>query len=611
MKMKFRIFLLSAHALFLSLVLYAQDDKYDAVYLNLVKEYTLNPDGSMDYRYAKELKLQSYRSFHSLYGETFIVYNPSAQKLKFNEVSTVMADGKKIKAPQNAFNEVLPGFAVNAPDYNSLREMVVTHTGLERNSVIHIDYNVHSDKGSFQALSGHEVFAEAEPVKTLIIKIRVPAGRDLYYRVFNAEYTPEKSNEGAWQVYTWNLKDLPALSPEEHQPGGNDLYPRLIFSTEGDPNKAYSFLSSQPAFKFEATEKMKSDVAQWTKELNNDFEIVLKIQDRVVNDFRLVPVPLRYTAYQVRTAEQTWKSNSGTNLEKAIILTALLKTAGYNAMPFSIVHSAQFDEKIGTLTDIEDFGVRVELKEEGVFWLSVTSMNMVSLDASLAGRTLVTIRPGQDIVTFKTETPDFNARLIGVFIVSSDPKLTGEISISLRGSAHPWLGITRDKNKVKNGLSGSLSGSSLTGIKEKSITREALFQTISVQTDKPFRKDSNYYYFNLPSIATGIDSWGIKTLSLKRSTPFELPSLADESHQLTFTLPAGMVLFTPAKKTSLSNKAGSFNFEVKEAGGKVTVKRQLKIGNRIFSPENYEDLKALLDYWNNPRYRELIFTTAK
>ena len=135
-----------------SISLFSQDENYDAVYLQITREYTLNADGSMDYRFTKKQKLQTYRSFHSLYGETFIVYNPDFQTLKINDVHTIMADGKKVTAPANAFNEVLPGFAANAPAYNKLREMVITHPGTERNAVLNLDYQLHSNKGFYPSL---------------------------------------------------------------------------------------------------------------------------------------------------------------------------------------------------------------------------------------------------------------------------------------------------------------------------------------------------------------------------------------------------------------------------------------------------------------------------
>src|SRR6056297_1598782 len=100
----------------------------DALYKKIIKTYTLNEDGSVDYQYQHELDLYSYYAFNRLYGETFIVYNPDYQTLKIDTSYTTMADGKIVQSPENAYNEVLPRMASGAPPYSHLREMVVTHT---------------------------------------------------------------------------------------------------------------------------------------------------------------------------------------------------------------------------------------------------------------------------------------------------------------------------------------------------------------------------------------------------------------------------------------------------------------------------------------------------
>ncbi len=158
-----------AFCLMSSNLVLSQDENYDAVYFQLKKEYTLNPDRSIDYRYMKKLKLQTYRSFNSLYGETFIPYNPDFQSLKINEAYTIMADGKKNPSPPNAFNEVLPGFAANAPAYNNLREMVITHSGTERNAVINLDYELHTKKGFYPCLMGNGLDIGKFPRVDLIV----------------------------------------------------------------------------------------------------------------------------------------------------------------------------------------------------------------------------------------------------------------------------------------------------------------------------------------------------------------------------------------------------------------------------------------------------------
>lgn len=610
MKRKYYMMFQLLLALLCSSTLPAQDDRYDAVYFSLTKEYTLNADGSMDYRYIKEQKLQSYRSFHSLYGESFIVYNPTFQKLKFNEVFTIMADGKKVKAPDNAFNEVLPSFAANSAAFNMLREMVVTHTGLERNATIHFDYTLHSAPGSFAVFGASELLAENEPVKNLVIRVKVPAGRKLYFQVFNAAFPPEITKEGAMEVYTWSLKDMAALSPEEYQPGGNTHFPRLLFSTSDSRAEVFEHLTRQPAFGYDATPVLKREVETMSATLKDPLPLVLKIQERVVGEIRLMAVPMRFMAYGVRPAAEVWTSGSGTALEKAVLMTTLMQSAGLDAKPFAVIRSGLLSDKAVTLGEIEDFGVRVALKEEGVLWLSATTLSSNSLAYILPGRSFITFGRDMKPEVKRQEDPVFHTRMIGTMMLSSDPILTGELTLALRGTAYPWFSLIRDKNRARNSITGSIAGS-ISETKESSLTRDALYQVYTLKTDHPFRADSNFYWFTLPSVSTGIDGWGIKSLSAKRDNPIELPATGNETLQLSITLPAGFSLYVGERKVSVNNKAGSFTLEAKQEDGKVVVKRNLKIDNRTFGRDLYPDAKELLDAWNNPRNRELIFIRSE
>ena len=585
----------------------AQNEKYDAVYDKLIKEYTLNTDGSMDYRYIKQLKLQSYRAFHNLYGETFIVYDTVNQKLKINEVFTVMADGKKVITPQNAFNEVLPGFASNAPAYNFLREMVITHTGLERNATINLDYQVHSKKGSFPFLMGNEVLAETEPVKYLEVRVRIPVGSEFYYKIFNSNEKPVETQEGNFRIFTWKRSDVPAISAEDGQPVGLSSYPRLIFSVSDKPEEAYAFLLSQPAFSFTLNEEMKNEISKLRNKYIDKFELALNIQEMIVDDIRLYPIPFRAAMFKCRTAEQSWNSSGATTVEKAVLLAAMLKSAGFDAQVAAVVRTAFSDDKIATLNDIEDFTVRVDFKEEGAWYFSVTGLNSVNLKYTLPGRSFIIFGADGKITKEKSEIPRYIIKVIGNFIVSSDPKLTGEVSLYFGGSVYPQAGLSRDKKKMRNALTGNLIKNDSANLKKNILNNENGFQTYIVQSDKPFKKDSDFYFFQLPVVNTGIEGWYIRTLSEKRETAYEIPALADESYSYTFIIPATMTLFTPVKKQAISNKAGTYSWEVTNEKGKVTVKRSLKFNDLVIPVSVYPEFKILMDYWNNPWYKELVF----
>ena len=589
------------------ITLRAQDENYDAVYEKLIKEYTLNADGSMDYRYIKQLKLQTYRAFQSLYGETFVVYDTAYQKLKINEVYTVMADGKKVAAPQNSFNLTLPGFAANAPAYASLREMVITHTGLERNATINLDYQLHSRNGALPFLMGNEILAESEPVKNLEVRVRIPVGTKLNYHLVNTDLEPVVTTGKDFEVYSWKFSAVAAISAEEGQQEGYTAYPRLLFSSSDNISDAYAFLTGQPAFWFALPESCKSEVSRLTNLERDRFKLALKIQEKVVSDIRLYPVPFRTAMYRMRPAEKSWNSNGATPAEKAVLLTAMLREAGFDARLTVIVRTALYDEKIATLGNIEDFAVWVDMKEKGEWYLSVTSLNPVNLKTTLSNRSFIIFGPDGKTMVRRSEIAANQVKVTGNFIVSSDPKLTGEISLYVNGSAFPGAGLPTDRNKMRDAISGNLIKNDTNNLKKSVINNDNGFQTFIVQSDKPFKKDSDFYFFQLPCINTGVESWNMHTLSEKRATAYEIPTISDESYTYTIVLPSMLSLFTPEKKLTISNKAGTYSWELKSDNGKVMIRRSIKFSDQVVPVTIYPDFKALMDAWNNPWYKQVIF----
>jgi len=589
--------------------LFSQEDNYDAVYLSLVKEYQLNTDGTVDFRYYKAQKVLSYRAINNLYGETFVVYSPVNQELKINKAYTIMADGKKIETPPNAFNPVLPGFAANAPAYNSLREMVITHTGLERGATIYLDYQLHSQKLFYPALMGNELLAEPEPVREMIIIVKIPIGENLYYRTLNTNILPVKNLDNGFQVYTWKLTMVPAISAEESQQGGNELYPRLLFSTSDDRNKIYKSVTKQEAFNYSISDKLKSELDKILAGNTNKFTNALELQEKIVTEIRLYPIPPRITGFKCRTPDQIWNDNGGTGLEKTVLLVALLKAAGITAEPVAIIRTSLYNEKLGTLADIEDFAVKVDFKEEGTIYLSATNLINQNLTLSLPGRTLVPLNPDVLTSNLNTGNPKQTISVQGRFICSSDPKITGEISVRLNGLCNPFLGLQRDRNKIKKMISGGISSDDIKDVKITDFNSNSSFQTFVVLDDKPFKKDTSFYFFNIPFLSGGIDSWNIKTLSSKRETVYELPSQAEEKYTFEISLPVGLEVISPETSINILNKAGNFKFEVKVSKGNLEIKREIKLTERIINPGSYQDFKMIIDAWNNPRNKEIIFKT--
>ena len=138
-------------------------------------------------RVYKELTLFTHAAMNGLYGESFIVYNPAYQELKIHESYTRQKDGKIVKTPENAFVEVLPAAAADAPAYNGLKEMVVVHTGLELGATICLDYSVITRPGYLPGLDVYVPVEELSPVKEYICSVSVPEGKPLNYALINGK----------------------------------------------------------------------------------------------------------------------------------------------------------------------------------------------------------------------------------------------------------------------------------------------------------------------------------------------------------------------------------------------------------------------------------------
>jgi len=585
----------------------AQDAGSDAVYLKLTREYTLNSDGSMDYRFIKQQKLLTYRAFHNLYGETFVVTNTKQQKLVVNECNTIMDNGKKIKTPANAFNEVLPGYAANAPAFNDLREMVITHTGLERDAVINLDYTVHSMAGFYPFFMGEEILAEVEPVNELTVRVRVPQGTPLFYTTFNGKMEPGKSTEGNFQVYTWHLSHVAALSTDEFQPSGSEAAPRLSFSTLSDLQKGYDFLTSQEAFKSAATAMMQSFTAQVTASAKTPLEKALKMQDIIVTQLNLTNVPFKATGFRIRTPEKVWLGNYGTLPEKALLLTALLRQAGMDAVPVVITRASLFDDKVATLLNIEEFGVRFNSEESGPVFLSVSSLNSQNLAETMPGRLFIAISSGFPYSITKAESKLATTTIDGNLYFAAGNKMNGDLTVSFTEGFNPWFALTRDNSKVKQYIGGGIRSTDIKQVKSTSVTQSLTTATVTFQKDGALKKDSSFWFFTLPYATNGVESWGIKILPAERTAPLEIPFIANDRVSLSITLPDDMKLFTQETHVDLSNSVGSYRFEIKMEGGKILVTKEISFRKRIINPSDYSSFKVLMDNWNAPGSRQVIF----
>ncbi|GAB4292445.1 MAG: hypothetical protein Kow0068_17700 [Marinilabiliales bacterium] len=548
----------------------------DAVYIKLVKEYTLNKDGSVNMHYYHKLKYLTYYSIHRLFGETFIAYNPEYQKLKINKCVTFMNDGKEIAAPENAFNEMLPYFAKHAPSYNHLKEMVITHTGLEPGAIVELDYNIESNKDFFPYLLINETAEKNCPVRNLEYIIRIPKEIAANYS-FPEDFKIEKDENDNFIIYKLNYTNLSAVNHEKYMDYSN-LH-NVLFST-GSLNQQIKSLVNNPEFNSD----MFPQAEEYLNSLNQDDnkERVKSIANYVANSLNTYDIPLYYTAYRYRGPEQVWKSNGGTEFEKTLLLHTLLKNTGIeNNIVFTI--SNVYDTANVNLNNIKNFYIEINDNNKPEYLSAVQSG---AINVNEINVCVYQLNDNSKIKSFAAEKKSTDIEgVLNIDKTNFNGIISLTISDNLRSDNDDFMSFisckvnntSNENNKIKFNISNE--------IKEK----------------------AGYLFIELPYFKENIEKWNIKWLNTEKKSNMILPWTATENYQYKIPLNNEIKYVGQNTDTIVDFNTGKAHIKINELNDTLNIIRRFELNNKNVSVKDYSEFKKALDLWNNKTFRQLVF----
>jgi len=579
----------------------------DAIIEKQIKEYTLKPDGSIEFRQLKKVKLLTYNAIHKLYGETFLVYNSNYQTLKVLDCFTTMKNGNKVVTPPNAFNEVLPRFAANAPVYNKLKEMVVTHTGLEIGATITLDYQLNSNPDFAPGLFASEVLTETSPIKDMEIIVRVPIGTYLYYDINALIVRPSIKEVGKIKEYHWQFKDLPMHLNEPNQPPSLEVLPSLFFSSIRDHEQLSNWFTSQAAFSFEANDQMKAFVHKIEKEADGELQSALKLQEAVVNDFLYFGVPATTAALNTRSAPEVWASGGGTALEKAVLLYSLLKAADITCGVFAVVPT-MYLMSFANPASWEDFVVEVKLKDKSTMFLSIHELNGSNLFTKLQRKQFLALPQMDVLLENKGNTALNQAVLSAVLRLNTNNEIQGDFDLQLSGACVPDLAMARSTQKAGYYI-GGIAGASFKEVRYNEKTPTSCGLRVSLDKAITLEKKDDYLFLGLPYPEAGLESWHLGELPLLRNGMFELPFPLYEVVKLEISIPEKTELISPGNEKKLVNVAGSLTIRVEKQDGKIILTNEIMLNNNFTEPGYYKAMRELVNIWMSKAYKEVILKT--
>lgn len=568
----------------------------DAVFLKLQKEYTLHKDGSVDYREKKKLKLLTHTAFNRLYGETFIVFNPRFQKLLIKESKTIMANGKTVKTPDNAFNDVLPRSAAGFPAANHLLERVVTHTALEVNSTIILEYLLKSAKGFYPAFIGNEIIQQSSPAKEISIKLNVPAGTKLNYKLLNDSSKVKISNSDSVDIYEWNFENVAALHHENNM--GSAELPRLIFNNKTFEEQQ-NILLTNDAYKLNTNDAIDREVENAIKRKRNDYEKLEAIQSLVINNLTLKNVKPEYMGFEVRTAADIWESTVATPMEKAIVLSAMLQQAGFKSQ-IHLLLPIYINNNEGSLLNIEQALIYLPQIGETSMYISPVANTGENMKYKVDRKNIVVWKKSGEIKSISNMAGN-RTNVKGYLKLPEEGNLKAEISGTFTNKMCPYIQLSKDKDYANNLLT-TVSKSKIT-----SITPNEVIVDFLVNNREIIKEQQGYYSFELPHNTQGADAVLPHTLISERNNPLALKYSFSEKYKYTIELADYLVAAVQPIELNEEYSFGSIEINIKTKGHKVFITREIKINNKVINVSEYHDFRKLVNYWNLPKYRTMRF----
>lgn len=557
----------------------------EAEYRKLAKTYTLHADGSQEFRCNMELTLFTHTAMNGTYGESFIVYNPACQELKIHASYTKQKDGNIIKTPDNAFVEVLPRHAADAPAYNKLTEMVVVHTGLELGATIFLDYSIISKPGYLPEIDICEDLLQTSPVKEYTITIVTPEATRLSYSLQHSNVKPGNTTSDGNRQMSWTFRNLPASSRSPFVSAANGDVPCFVATTYPTESEALAHLYKQ--FNPATDAQLQSVAESLTEGKETDTDKLQAIYRYVMESYDNNPLTLAETGYKLRQADAVINTAYGTLAEKTNLLCGLLNAVGIQAEPAAIYHIKANQGGCG-LSAIDDLlviadadGKRYHLSPirnttASSGWIN----NLTPVKSLKSGETIEIDLPAAEI----TYQADLNM---------TGDKAETKVTTTLGTAFLPCYGNYLPR----------FAGSD----KEATETKGKDNTTITYTTSQPLKSSSGYTVLSLPDSPVSLSHTSYCTLNSDRKENLALPFAVNEQYTYTIGIPEGAELTTPDKTKTIDNKAGKLTISVKKEGNKAEVTRNLKLYKQLYTPAEFTDLRELLTVWGDTNNKTLVF----
>ncbi|MBR1644737.1 MAG: DUF3857 and transglutaminase domain-containing protein [Bacteroidales bacterium] len=179
-------------------------------------------------------------------------------------------------------------------------------------------------------------FWSEAPVVQKVYSVEIADAKKLQYQFYNATVQPtiEAIGEGRSR-YTFQLSDIRPIKREPHMVATNDVAPKLLLSTSPDwkAKSRWFFGVNEEYGSFESTPELKAKVRELLEgKAHSETDSISILTHWVADNMRYCGISMgEGEGYTLHNAEMNFTDRCGVCKDKASLLIAMLRAAGFRA----------------------------------------------------------------------------------------------------------------------------------------------------------------------------------------------------------------------------------------------------------------------------------------
>ena len=581
----------------------AQYPDDDAIILRWEQHWTLEADGTVHRRDHQWLKLLNSRPIRRA-GDPRIDFAAGRDQLIIHTAQTHLPDGTVLPVPDYSFNLAGPDDVAGWPEYAEWQQMVVSFSGIEKDAVVELDYEIVTPAGVLPWIEGDLRIFDEYPIVQRVVTVTVPKGVTLNHRctcpsLADGKHSEKQSKDA--NTNSWEFADLPGDRPEPQSPPWQERSDRLLFTTCPSPETWVSFMLDRVNQAGVANEAIKTFAESTVEDEAEPAQKVRLIAKKLHDSFNRLTCPKTMEPLTCRSAAEVFRANYGNPLESGALCLAALRSLGLDARAKVAVDAVVWDDRVPTGSAFAGVAIEVDLPD-GLMYLH-PEHTVLHNPGQWGRHWLLSVEPSGSLaktyIAARGEAEPSELRITGKITVDAKGRATGDLRIRATGVFYDPAAL--DTAAAQKRLVGGFIGRVVSDVDVSSHSvvqlSDGVFRaTAALESEDALKSLGGRHVLRLgdgPACLPGIP---MPLERSYRSTDVRLAGRFRERIDVTIELPEGWApSIIPATMAAVQGAWGTCSQTVEVQDNNIRFRRHLAVMSDTIAPDEFEKLRQAVN----------------